>query len=60
MSTAIVKYGKCLKNHTAHMGGSCSLDGCGEFMADGEEGTREALSCAACGCHRSFHENDYL
>ncbi|CAL9230826.1 unnamed protein product [Arabidopsis halleri] len=60
MSTAIVKYGKCLKNHTAHMGGHCSLDGCGEFMAAGEEGTPEALSCAACGCHRSFHEKDYL
>ncbi|KAG6384514.1 hypothetical protein SASPL_155666 [Salvia splendens] len=29
---------KCLKNHAAAIGGSAT-DGCGEFMAGGEEGT---------------------
>ncbi|KAK2994632.1 hypothetical protein RJ640_025686 [Escallonia rubra] len=49
-----VRYGECLKNHAASMGGY-AVDGCREFLASGEEGTEEALTCAACGCHRNFH-----
>ncbi|KAK3030854.1 hypothetical protein RJ639_035783 [Escallonia herrerae] len=49
-----VRYGECLKNHAASMGGY-AVDGCREFLASGEEGTDEAVTCAACGCHRNFH-----
>lgn len=49
-----VKYKECLKNHAAAIGGSAT-DGCGEFLAGGEEGTLEALKCSACNCHRNFH-----
>lgn len=48
------KYMECLKNHAAAIGGNAT-DGCGEFMAGGEEGTLEALKCSACNCHRNFH-----
>lgn len=34
------------------------VDGCGEFMPGGEEGTPEALKCAACDCHRNFHKKE--
>jgi ZF-HD homeobox protein with Cys/His-rich dimerization domain len=49
-----VRYGECRRNHAASMGGH-AVDGCREFLAEGEEGTTAALRCAACGCHRSFH-----
>ncbi|KAF0900081.1 hypothetical protein E2562_026817 [Oryza meyeriana var. granulata] len=49
-----VRYGECRRNHAARMGGH-AVDGCREFLAEGEEGTSGALRCAACGCHRSFH-----
>ncbi|KAI3450951.1 hypothetical protein Pfo_007616 [Paulownia fortunei] len=49
-----VKYMECLKNHAAAIGGNAT-DGCGEFMAGGEEGSLEALKCSACNCHRNFH-----
>lgn len=52
-----VRYRECLKNHAARIGGHV-LDGCGEFMPSGEEGTTEALKCAACACHRSFHRKE--
>ncbi|KAI5058706.1 hypothetical protein GOP47_0026876 [Adiantum capillus-veneris] len=52
-----VKYRQCLKNHAASIGGH-ALDGCGEFMPSGEEGSLEALKCAACGCHRNFHRRE--
>lgn len=52
-----VKYRECLKNHAASMGGH-ALDGCGEFMPSGEEGSLEALKCAACDCHRNFHRRE--
>ncbi|KAL6350673.1 hypothetical protein AAG906_028125 [Vitis piasezkii] len=52
-----VSYGQCQKNHAAKSGGY-AVDGCREFMASGEEGTREALKCAACGCHRNFHRRE--
>ncbi|KAM0923425.1 hypothetical protein ACQ4PT_005562 [Festuca glaucescens] len=49
-----VPYGECRRNHAARMGGY-AVDGCREFLAEGEEGTSGALRCAACGCHRNFH-----
>ncbi|MCO5568841.1 hypothetical protein L7F22_022542 [Adiantum nelumboides] len=52
-----VKYRECLKNHAASLGGH-ALDGCGEFMPSGPEGTLEALKCAACECHRNFHRRE--
>ncbi|GMY13649.1 mini zinc finger protein 2-like [Fagus crenata] len=52
-----VRYGECQKNHAAGVGGH-AVDGCREFMASGEEGTSNALTCAACGCHRNFHKRE--
>eukprot|EP00250_Pteridium_aquilinum_P014051 c21748_g2_i2 orf=646-1770(+) len=52
-----VKYRECLKNHAASIG-THALDGCGEFMPSGEEGSLEALKCAACRCHRNFHRKE--
>lgn len=57
VAAAVVRYRECLKNHAANMG-SHVLDGCGEFMPGGEDGTPEALKCAACECHRSFHRRE--
>lgn len=51
------KYRECLKNHAVGIGGH-AVDGCGEFMAAGEEGTLDALKCAACNCHRNFHRKE--
>ncbi|KAK4259990.1 hypothetical protein QN277_003168 [Acacia crassicarpa] len=56
-SLTIVKYRECMKNHAASMG-SHIVDGCGEFMPNGEEDTPESLRCAACGCHRNFHRKE--
>ncbi|KAJ0985332.1 hypothetical protein J5N97_003688 [Dioscorea zingiberensis] len=53
----VVRYRECRKNHAANIGGY-AVDGCREFMASGEEGTLEALKCAACNCHRSFHKRE--
>ncbi|KAF8695279.1 hypothetical protein HU200_037498 [Digitaria exilis] len=53
-SCCSVHYGECRRNHAASTGGY-AIDGCREFIAEGEEGTGGALKCAACGCHRSFH-----
>ncbi|KAL8531912.1 hypothetical protein ACS0TY_008496 [Phlomoides rotata] len=55
--TSTVRYKECLKNHAASMGGHV-VDGCGEFMPSGEDGTAEALRCAACDCHRNFHRKE--
>ncbi|OWM90414.1 mini zinc finger protein 1-like [Punica granatum] len=52
-----IRYGECQKNHAASLGGY-AVDGCREFMASGEEGTADALNCAACGCHRNFHRRE--
>lgn len=52
-----IRYRECLKNHAASIGGNV-MDGCGEFMPSGEEGTVEALKCAACECHRNFHRRE--
>jgi len=43
-------------NHAAYSGGY-AVDGCMEFMACSGE---EALTCAACGCHRNFHKRKVL
>ncbi|CAA2997927.1 zinc-finger homeodomain 2-like [Olea europaea subsp. europaea] len=51
------RYKECLKNHAVGIGGH-SVDGCGEFMAAGAEGSMEALICAACNCHRNFHRKE--
>ncbi|KAJ0742200.1 putative transcription factor ZF-HD family [Helianthus annuus] len=51
------RYRECLKNHALSVGGH-ALDGCGEFMAAGEDGTLDALKCAACSCHRNFHRKE--
>ncbi|KAD4888443.1 hypothetical protein R6Q59_034540 [Mikania micrantha] len=56
-AAVVVRYRECQKNHAASMG-SYVVDGCGEFMANGEEGTPESLKCAACECHRSFHRRE--
>ncbi|KDP38514.1 hypothetical protein JCGZ_04439 [Jatropha curcas] len=55
--TSNVRYRECLRNHAASVGGNV-FDGCGEFMPGGEEGTLEALKCAACDCHRNFHRKE--
>ncbi|KAL6575891.1 hypothetical protein OROHE_000362 [Orobanche hederae] len=51
------RYKECLKNHAVVMGGH-AVDGCGEFMPAGEEGTLGFLKCAACDCHRNFHRKE--
>ncbi|KAF8716110.1 hypothetical protein HU200_026382 [Digitaria exilis] len=53
---AAVRYHECLRNHAAALGGHV-VDGCGEFMPGAGTGD-DALKCAACGCHRSFHRKD--
>ncbi|KAK1435456.1 hypothetical protein QVD17_01219 [Tagetes erecta] len=51
------RYKECLKNHALSIGGH-ALDGCGEFMAAGDDGTLDGLKCAACNCHRNFHRKE--
>lgn len=46
-----------MRNHAASIGRHAN-DGCGEFMPRGDDGTREFLTCAACGCHRNFHRRE--
>ncbi|PQP91833.1 zinc-finger homeodomain protein 2 [Prunus yedoensis var. nudiflora] len=55
--TTMVRYRECLKNHAVSIGGH-AVDGCCEFMAAGDEGTMDALICAACNCHRNFHRKE--
>ncbi|XVF64864.1 hypothetical protein PTKIN_Ptkin09bG0200700 [Pterospermum kingtungense] len=54
---SMIRYRECLKNHAVSIGGQ-AVDGCGEFMAAGDEGTLDALKCAACNCHRNFHRKE--
>ncbi|KAG6385940.1 hypothetical protein SASPL_154823 [Salvia splendens] len=56
-SNCVIRYRECLKNHAASMGGHV-VDGCGEFMPNGDDGTAEGLRCAACDCHRNFHRKE--
>ncbi|XWS45002.1 hypothetical protein CRYUN_Cryun15aG0098300 [Craigia yunnanensis] len=51
------RYRECLKNHAVGIGRH-AVDGCGEFMPAGAEGTLDALKCAACNCHRNFHRKE--
>ncbi|KAE8672639.1 Zinc-finger homeodomain protein 6 [Hibiscus syriacus] len=53
----LIRYRECLKDYAASMGGHV-VDGCGEFMPSGEDDTPEAMKCAACDCHRSFHRKE--
>lgn len=57
LSDVHVKYGECMRNHAASIGGHAN-DGCGEFMPRADDGSRNSLSCAACGCHRNFHRRE--
>ncbi|XP_044510600.1 zinc-finger homeodomain protein 2-like isoform X2 [Mangifera indica] len=52
-----IRYRECQKNQAVNIGGH-AVDGCGEFMAAGEDGTIDALKCAACNCHRNFHRKE--
>lgn len=52
-----IRYRECLKNHAVGIGGH-AVDGCGEFLPAGAEGTLDALKCAACNCHRNFHRRE--
>ncbi|KAL3838630.1 hypothetical protein ACJIZ3_023221 [Penstemon smallii] len=52
-----VRYKECLKNHAVGIG-THAVDGCGEFLPAGPEGTLESLKCAACSCHRNFHRKE--
>ncbi|CAI9111115.1 OLC1v1011254C1 [Oldenlandia corymbosa var. corymbosa] len=53
------RYRECLKNHAVTIGGH-AVDGCGEFLPAGADGTLDALKCAACNCHRNFHRKEAL
>ncbi|XP_047312193.1 zinc-finger homeodomain protein 1-like [Impatiens glandulifera] len=53
------RYRECLKNHAINIGGH-AVDGCGEFLPAGPEGSLDALRCAACNCHRNFHRKESL
>lgn len=57
LSDVHVKYGECMRNHAASIGGHAN-DGCGEFMPRADDGSRNSLTCAACGCHRNFHRRE--
>ncbi|CAA2961875.1 Hypothetical predicted protein [Olea europaea subsp. europaea] len=51
------RYKQCLKNHAVGISGH-AVDGCIEFMAAGVNGSLDALKCAACNCHRNFHQKE--
>ncbi|KAH7352916.1 hypothetical protein KP509_19G069700 [Ceratopteris richardii] len=51
-----VSYRECMKNHAVSTGGH-AVDGCGEFLACGDDGF-DALTCSVCGCHRNFHRRE--
>ncbi|KAI5435579.1 hypothetical protein KIW84_022120 [Lathyrus oleraceus] len=55
--SSTVRYRECQKNHAVSFGGH-AVDGCCEFISAGEEGTLEAVICAACNCHRNFHRKE--
>ncbi|XP_019174170.1 PREDICTED: zinc-finger homeodomain protein 2-like [Ipomoea nil] len=56
-TTTNYRYKECLKNHAVGIGRH-AVDGCGEFMPAGEEGSLDGLKCAACNCHRNFHRKE--
>ncbi|XP_024542672.1 zinc-finger homeodomain protein 2 [Selaginella moellendorffii] len=53
-----VLYKECVRNINAENGGEEVHDGCQKFTAAGKDGSPEALKCAACGCHRNFHQQE--
>ncbi|OIV97866.1 hypothetical protein TanjilG_12623 [Lupinus angustifolius] len=53
-----IRYKECQRNHASAIGGY-AVDGCGEFLAAGGEGTL-AVTCAACNCHRNFHRKEVV
>ncbi|KAH9293024.1 hypothetical protein KI387_041772, partial [Taxus chinensis] len=52
-----VTYKECRKNHAASTGGY-AVDGCGEFIPSGGEGSSGAMICVTCTCHRNFHRRE--
>ncbi|XP_022762552.1 uncharacterized protein LOC111308491 [Durio zibethinus] len=53
-------YMECRRNYVASIGGYI-VDGCEKFVKGAGKGeTKEALLCATCGCHRSFHRKVLL
>ncbi|KAG8368821.1 hypothetical protein BUALT_Bualt15G0086600 [Buddleja alternifolia] len=50
----VVMYKECLHDHAAQTMDHF-LDCCGLFEASSPNGILEAMSCAACHCHRNFH-----
>jgi len=46
--------GMSKKNNASNIGGY-SLDGCGEFLPAGDEGTIYFFKGVACECHKNFH-----
>ncbi|KAL3824136.1 hypothetical protein ACJIZ3_020165 [Penstemon smallii] len=50
-----VVYKECVHNHAARARGYV-IDGCGQFLASGPNGTTGAMLCGVCGCHRNFHK----
>ncbi|KAJ1394795.1 ZF-HD homeobox protein, Cys/His-rich dimerization domain [Sesbania bispinosa] len=51
-----VLYKECRHNPVAKLG-RVSHDGCPEFLQDT---ANDAMLCAACGCHRSFHRKQIV
>lgn len=58
-SRIIAEYRECWRNHAILTGGH-AVDGCGEFTPNGDQGTKEAFICEACGCHRNFHRKQLI
>ncbi|KAF2287575.1 hypothetical protein GH714_001364 [Hevea brasiliensis] len=54
-----IQYRECRRNHAVLIGGYAA-DGCGEFTPKGDQGTKEALLCEACDCHRNFHRKEFI
>ncbi|EOX97167.1 ZF-HD homeobox protein [Theobroma cacao] len=53
-------YMECRRNYVASIGGYI-IDGCPKFVEGGhDDEIKEALLCATCGCHRSFHRKVVL
>ncbi|KAA8536568.1 hypothetical protein F0562_029046 [Nyssa sinensis] len=56
-SKTVAIYKECQRNHAIQVG-RYVVDGCGEFLNGGEDGTPEAFLCGVCGCHRNFHRKE--
>ncbi|XP_076900709.1 zinc-finger homeodomain protein 2-like [Bidens hawaiensis] len=49
---------ECSRNRTLEA--IPNIDGCLRFSPKGANGTRDALICGACNCHRSFHRRELV